>query len=1490
MRRLLQTIALLILATASGVAQVVTESFRTSTAPGWVFSGVNFTPILTSGGVDPAGDGWLRLTSTGLNQATSAHYTTAFTATNATVYASFEYQSWGGTGADGITFFLFDGSQTFDVGADGGSLGYAQKSNQDGLKGGYLGIAIDEYGNFSNPTEGRIGGPGATPDAFVVRGPGDGTTGYDYLGGTGSLTTSIDTPNVGTRPTTFNQVQMLLSPTNQLTVTLQQGGTSPQTVLSLDLSGYARPDTLKYGFSSGTGASTNYHEVRNLNVTTLVANLWDNGDGNSQWGTTNNWNPNVVPSIGSDILLNNTFVTTAQTIDTGANRTIRSLSIDAPFAYTVNNNTLTFDAGSVPGFSGIAVSQTRGVANHAVNSNLALANDITVRNNSTGTLTLGGTIALGSNDILFDGTGATTAGGAISGTGSLTKNDAGTIALNAANTYSGGTVLNSGTISTNNNTGLGSGALTLAGGTVTSTASNTLANTTTLTGNAGLSNLTLSGSLTQSGGNRTLTLTNATLSGNVALSENNTARTLTVSTDTGTSSTISGVIGNGGTGAGGLTKTGAGTLTLSGANTYTGNTTVSAGTLQLGASDRISNSSSLDLAGGVLNLNTHSEQVNNLTWSNNGEVNFGADGNANYFLFQNATPAPSGVLTISGWESGSDIIASQTALTSGVLEQFYFVGYGAGATQAAAQTVGSYGGGWRPINPNTSGWYTWDSGNNTNRWDRGANWTGSPDNSVPPSGAKVAFGTGAQTTVDVRGNRVVEAIRFDEGAASFTIAAIQNTGNTLTFNGPGSLAFIQQRSSNNQTISVAGGVVLTDNTVVDMIGSGNLTISAPLSGAGNLVKENTGGSLVLSGSNGSYTGNIFVNAGILRASSASALGNTSVGTTVAAGATLEIGTASGMTIGEAITVAGTGVGGNGAIRNVAASGTNTLSGVVTLSGPATVSADSGGTLAFSGGITSSSNAALTVSGAGNVTVSSAISIGTGGLTVAGTGTTTLSGTTANTFTGTTTVDSGTLVLNKTAGTNAIAGNLVIGDGSGTDTVRLDAANQIANTSVVTINSSGVLNLNNNDETIARLDGAAGASVTMGTGDLTVSGSAESAYSGSFTGAAGSALNKSGTGKLTLTGSSGSFAGNVNLSAGIINVSGPAANMLGTGTVTVTGTGNLEVQGGATLSNAMTLSSLGTGAIDGAIQSIAGSNTVSGAITLTGNSRIQTDSGTLTVSGATALGANNLNVGGAGSTVISGAITGTGGLTKDGTGTVTLSGANGYLGTTTISSGTLALGASERLANSNVISLGALGTLDLAGFDETIASVSGSGSVDFGSAGTSALSLTSGVSNFSGQLLGTGELIIGPGATFTLGADLTNTNIKITLAGGTLNLNGFTGTLGNLSVTATSTIDFGSSSNSALTVQSIAITGGASILNINSWSDAQDYFYSNTNPGAQGAPPTNQIVFDGFAGNDTRWQSFDKQVTPVPEPSTYGAMLLAGMAGLLGWRRWRRRAA
>ena len=69
---------------AQGV--VVSESFKNSTVSGWTFAGSGYTPTLTSGTAgangNATGDGWLRLTDTSGNAATSAYYNTAFNSTN----------------------------------------------------------------------------------------------------------------------------------------------------------------------------------------------------------------------------------------------------------------------------------------------------------------------------------------------------------------------------------------------------------------------------------------------------------------------------------------------------------------------------------------------------------------------------------------------------------------------------------------------------------------------------------------------------------------------------------------------------------------------------------------------------------------------------------------------------------------------------------------------------------------------------------------------------------------------------------------------------------------------------------------------------------------------------------------------------------------------------------------------------------------------------------------------------------------------------------------------------------------------------------------------------------------------------------------------------------------------------------------------------------------------------------------------------------------
>ncbi len=94
-----------------------------------------------------------------------------------------------GDGADGMSFFLQDASYPADVGAFGGSLGYTCSNvnfdgtlrasgiprGYDGLQGGFVGLGIDEYGNFLNQGDNTATGYGYVPMRIGLRGPGNTT-------------------------------------------------------------------------------------------------------------------------------------------------------------------------------------------------------------------------------------------------------------------------------------------------------------------------------------------------------------------------------------------------------------------------------------------------------------------------------------------------------------------------------------------------------------------------------------------------------------------------------------------------------------------------------------------------------------------------------------------------------------------------------------------------------------------------------------------------------------------------------------------------------------------------------------------------------------------------------------------------------------------------------------------------------------------------------------------------------------------------------------------------------------------------------------------------------------------------------------------------------------------------------------------------------------------------------------------------------------------
>jgi uncharacterized repeat protein (TIGR01451 family) len=305
------------LSPAAANVTVVEEDFNDSTTYGWTFGGT-FTPCLTATGssapgsipncgttADAPGTGVLRLTNTIKDQRSFVFYDYAIPA-NQGLVITFDYFAYGGgglgpgSGADGTAFFLFDGNTTTPIfGAKGGALGYAQEvsqaANDNGLTNAYIGVGLDEFGNFANDYEGRGngcpnqspfgGGPGlSSPAAQVkesvtVRGPGTGQTGYCYLGNSGNLSTrpggfNIDNPTATSRtvPNTKRRVRVTLNTNNTITVEIDPTGTGSafQTILNAFPAPPNRPNSFKLGFASSTGEGINFHELINLRVETIA--------------------------------------------------------------------------------------------------------------------------------------------------------------------------------------------------------------------------------------------------------------------------------------------------------------------------------------------------------------------------------------------------------------------------------------------------------------------------------------------------------------------------------------------------------------------------------------------------------------------------------------------------------------------------------------------------------------------------------------------------------------------------------------------------------------------------------------------------------------------------------------------------------------------------------------------------------------------------------------------------------------------------------------------------------------------------------------------------------------------------------------------------------------------------------------------------------------------------------------------------------------------
>ncbi len=292
-----------------------------------------------------------------------------------------------------------------------------------------------------------------------------------------------------------------------------------------------------------------------------------------------------------------------------------------------------------------------------------------------------------------DGTSAgaamtATVSSVITGASELVKSDLGTLVLSGDNTYTRGTDIASGTlsVSSDNNLGAASGALTMSGGTLATTASFDSARAVFLEASGGVdvaadTELGLTG--TVSGGGRLIKRGNGTL----RLTGTNTytgGTEINAGTLIGNTTSIRGDIANVGelvfnqdaagtfanriSGTGSLVKSGDGILTLAGANTYTGGTRLQAGTLSISADNNLGGASStLTIAGGNLATTGSFASERKVVLESDSEVSTEADTE----LALNGEVSGAGKLTKSGDGTlrlaGTNTYEGGTEIAGGIL-------------------------------------------------------------------------------------------------------------------------------------------------------------------------------------------------------------------------------------------------------------------------------------------------------------------------------------------------------------------------------------------------------------------------------------------------------------------------------------------------------------------------------------------------------------------------------------------------------------------------------------------------------------------------------------------------------------------------------------------------------------------------------------------------------------------------------------------------------
>ena len=1165
-----------------------------------------------------------------------------------------------------------------------------------------------------------------------------------------------------------------------------------------------------------SNSNANAHQSNFDDLVIAAPSSWVGGDGTwsgANWAGGNGVsNPSgagtaVVfgkPGTGATVTLDASSTLGAMAFYPDVNVTINS----------INGSTLTMDSRpmSASTYSGGTV-DTGALAGitviggtHVLNPNITLTNSATlVVFNSGDSLTLGGSISgTGYTSLYAVGLTSSVDGNC------LTKGGAGTLVLAGANTYGGTTRVTLGTLTVANTLALQNSTLEM-----------NPAFTGTLGFGTGITTVSLGG-LT---GSRNMVLLNADNNGvNLAVGNNN------------SSSSYSGILSDlGGLTGGGLTKTGTGTLTLSGSNTYTGATGVGNGTLKLdfsvaaSATNIIGTGSSLVLGGGTLNLTGKSSTSNSQTFAGL-TVNPGssvvtlaanATGNPLALALNAITRNPGGIVSFSlptGTQSASNgITATSSNDASGILGGWATVG-GADFASINSGNVVAYSG-YSDVTRLTSGPQVIANAPTANirlvegSGSQGYITLGAATTTINTLNQSAVGGTSAATIDPAGGTWVINGILVAGGAGSLTIGTGTASG----------------------TIHSAGTELVVTNGSASVINS----VVTDGSGSSSLIKSGAG-TLTLGGVN-TYTGATSVLAGVLKLAAAgsgayTSLGTADAGTTVASGAALDLNGFS-VNTAEALTLTGTGVAAGGALTN-SSSSSATYAGLLTLGGNTSIVAASGSIILTQAGTITGSGCALTLDGAATgSSLAGSIATGAGTLTKVGSGTWTLLA--ANTYTGLTSVTAGGLILGvanaipgaitvngATAlldlGTHNDASSAVILDGGGSIagsggvlTSTADFALKNGTISAILGGASGLQKTTAGTVILSAVNSFSGAtSITGGTLALGIANAIPAAITvnGASAGLSLGAYDNSSSavtldGGASITGSSGTLSSSTDfaLKNGVVSaILGGQSGVQKTTAGIVTLTGSNTYVGPTTLS-AGTLN-INSDASLGLVPSLPSANLAFGA------------SATLQFAAAPALNANrNVSIAGAATATIDtqannpsiqGSIVGDGGLTKIGSGMLTLTGMNTYVGLTTLGAGTLninsdaALGAVPASATTTVV-FSASATLQFA--------------ADFALNANRILSVVSGASasfdtqannpSIDGVIAGSGNLIKTGSGTLTLtGANTYAGTTSINV--GTLQVNGSLGSGGLVSVPAGGTLNVGSG---GMIARNVTVSGG--ILNL-----------------------------------------------------------------------------